>query len=294
MLVKIGFNQGCTLHNSTLENDLILCEKHGFDFLELRIDKLQEYETTHTLEELKGVFDSSRIMPHAINGIYLYDGFLMDDDDPKRRDELVSCIKYALDSARKLGSPVIIVVPAMIPESIGKSFNKPWSYIVERSVISFIRLSDLAASYGINVGVEIVGSPRCSVRTIEEAKEILTLVNRDNIGYTLDAYNLYLYNKSNDFSSISLLDPKRIYVTHINGAEKDLSVEKLKQSHRTFCDRGFMDSDNFLANLAAIGYNGMVSIEFFREDCWAMPAEKVIEEAWRTTMSVMKRCGVYV
>jgi 2-keto-myo-inositol isomerase len=291
--MKIGYNQGCTLHNSNLEKDLTLCEKSGFDFLELRTDKLKEYEKTHSLKNLKAIFDSCHIKPHAVGGTYLYDGFLLDDDDPEKRDALIADIKYALEAAQQLDSLSIVAVPAMIPEVIGLPFNKPWPYIVERSVVSFTRLSDLAAPYGINIGIEIVGSPRCSIRTIEETKEILELVNRDNIGYTIDAYNLYLYSKSNDFKSISLLDPKKIFAAHINGAEKDLPATELKQAYRTFCDRGFMNVDNYLENLAAIGYDGMISIEFFREDCWAKQAEDVIDEAWRTTVKVMKRCGVY-
>lgn len=45
----MSYNQSCTLENSDQERDLALCEAAGFDFIELRIDKLREYLKTHAI-----------------------------------------------------------------------------------------------------------------------------------------------------------------------------------------------------------------------------------------------------
>ncbi len=291
--MKIGYNEGCSRENSDLALDLVLSEKAGFDYIEPHLLKLREYFQKRSLDDLKRFFAGSRLKPHAINGIYLYDGFLLENDRPEHTRALLEEIRFACATALEIGSPAIIVVPPMNPEAANQPFGLPWSETLPRLAATLKKLSELAGGYGVRLALELVGSPRCSVRTLSQAKEVIDAVACPNVGYTLDAFNLYLYNKLNHFEEIAALDPEKIFVVHINGAERDMPAEDLRQKHRTFCDRGVLDVPGFLRSLAATGYNGMVSIEFFREDCWAKPAEWVIEEAYRTTRAAMERCGVY-
>lgn len=52
-MLKLGFNEATCKENSSVERDLILCEKYGCDFIELRLDMLKEYFKMHTIDELK-------------------------------------------------------------------------------------------------------------------------------------------------------------------------------------------------------------------------------------------------
>ena len=49
-MLKLGYNEATCKENSTVENDLLLCEKYGYDYIELRLDMLQEYLKTHTVD----------------------------------------------------------------------------------------------------------------------------------------------------------------------------------------------------------------------------------------------------
>ena len=49
--MKIGLNQGCIVLSSDLETDLLLAESAGFDYLELRTDRIRSYLQKHTLED---------------------------------------------------------------------------------------------------------------------------------------------------------------------------------------------------------------------------------------------------
>ena len=51
-MLKLGYNEATCKENSTVENDLLLCEKYGYDYIELRLDMLQEYLKTHTVDDL--------------------------------------------------------------------------------------------------------------------------------------------------------------------------------------------------------------------------------------------------
>ena len=51
--MKIGYNEACALGCSSLIKDLELCEKAGFDYIEIRLDMLTEYMESHRVDELK-------------------------------------------------------------------------------------------------------------------------------------------------------------------------------------------------------------------------------------------------
>ena len=68
-MLKLGYNEATCKENSTVENDLLLCEKYGYDYIELRLDMLQEYLKTHTVDDLKAFFAKSHIKPFAFNSI---------------------------------------------------------------------------------------------------------------------------------------------------------------------------------------------------------------------------------
>jgi 2-keto-myo-inositol isomerase len=291
--LKISYNEACTLNNSTLERDLILCEKAGFDYMEFRVDKLKEYFKTHTLKDLKDFFANNRIKPYALNGIYVYTDFLSEKDDPVRAQNLLDDIRFGCEVCEAVGSKDIVMVPPLFAESENRKYEDSWDKIVEDNVRIFAAMGNFAAKYGINIGIEIVGAPRCSVRTIEQCNEIIDKVGKPNVGYTLDAFNLYLFEKDDRFESIQKAYPEKIFIVHINGGEEG-PLEALRQSYRTFADRGVMKVENYLENLKKIGYSGSVSIEFFREDCWKRSADSVIFEAFETTKNRMQQCGVLI
>ena len=81
--MKIGLNQGCIVLSSDLETDLLLAESAGFDYLELRTDRIRSYLQKHTLEDLRTFFDSHHLKPHAIGGTYVYREFLSSMDNPR-------------------------------------------------------------------------------------------------------------------------------------------------------------------------------------------------------------------
>ena len=47
-MLKLGYNEATCKENSSVEKDLELCEKYGYDYIELRLDMLKEYLKTHT------------------------------------------------------------------------------------------------------------------------------------------------------------------------------------------------------------------------------------------------------
>ena len=292
--MKISYNEACTLHNSNLELDIQLANSVGFDLMELRIDKLKEYLKTHTVEDLKIIFNTRHLAPNTINGTYLYAGFLHDDDDPVRRDALLKDIRFACEIGKTLGVTSMVVVPPMNSEAENLPYGDTWENIVDMMVLTLGRLADFVAPYGMRLAVEMVGSHRCSIRTIDQARQIVEKTGRDNIGYAIDAFNLFLYQKSNDYGDLRALNPKDIYIVHINNGEEHSLVD-LRQAHRTYCNEGgAIDLKKFLESLKTIGYDESISIEFFRQDQWNQSPEAVVKQAYQTTRECLIQNGISV
>src|SRR3989304_63733 len=106
--MKISYNEATAMGCSTLENDLILCEKIGYDFIEIRLDMLRNYLKKYSIKDLKSFFDNNRNKPHAFNA--LFNSNFCDDTSWKlvREDFML-----ASKTCEKIGSQYIVVVPTI-------------------------------------------------------------------------------------------------------------------------------------------------------------------------------------
>lgn len=280
--MKISYNEACARDCSTLEKDLVLCEKAGFDYIEIRLDMLRKYLLSHTLEDLRGFFLKSRIKPHAFNAIYIYPEFLSDRDDSARKDALLDEFLLSCIAGKYIGSEYIIIVPPLQRDPLGGPYTGKWEDTKRECVRILKELSDYARPYNMKLCFELVGFERSSVRSIEMADEIVRAVDRDNVGFVFDSYNIYLNGGLNDFSSLKKVQSGKIFAVHLMSGD-DVPAEERGQDKRCFSGKGVVDTDSFLRTLQSIGYDGMVSVETFRPEYWAMSPEEVIQRAYETT-----------
>ena len=286
----VSYNEACAKDCSTLEKDLELCEKAGFDCIEIRLDMLKEYLKTHTLAELAGFFKNSRLRPHALNAVYLYPEFLSEQDDKEKQSSLMDEFLLGCEACRAIGSRYMIIVPFLQKDPAGGPYAGKKEDPFRSSVRILKELSERAQAYEVNLCFEIVGFDRSSVRSIKEADEIVKAVDRENVGFVLDSYNLYLNGGNNDFSDIRKIQPEKIFAVHLMSGD-DVPAQERGQDKRCFCGQGVVDTDGFLKELKACGYNGMVSVETFRPEYWQKSPEWVIEQAYKTTYAALKKNG---
>jgi 2-keto-myo-inositol isomerase len=287
--MKISYNEATAKDCSTLERDLILCEKYGFDFIEIRDDMLIDYLQDHSVADLKNFFKNNRLKPHAMNALYIYSDMFSPKCANKERDRaLLADFLICCEIAAQIGSKYFIIVPDHTSNWNEIPHPDPWEKVVDDSVRILTKLSAIAERYNINLCWEPVGNTGFAVKTIEEGWEIVRAVAKDNVGLTFDSFNLYSYNKLNDFSAMRNVDPYKIFAVHINNAD-DQPIGVLDHCHRRFCDQGEINLKNYLGTLKEIGYDGMVSIETFRQEYWNMDPEVVIAKAYETTKSLVER-----
>ncbi|GGE13332.1 inosose isomerase [Marinithermofilum abyssi] len=273
--MKIAFNQATTMKHSTLKRDLELCEKHGYDFIEIRLDKLNDYLVENTVKDLKTFFDTSRIKPYAFNALEFIN-FRDDAGYHQIREDL----KFLCEMGETIDCKKIVVVPTF---DVG---DYTYSQIKEETVRVLNELADLAQPHGVKLALEFCGYPNCSVNTFGQAYEIVEEVNRDDMGLVLDCFHFHAMNSN--MEDLEKADPNKIFVFHIDDCE-DLPVGSLRDHHRVWPGEGAIKLESILGTLKGIGYREMVSIELFRPEYWEWEVEQIIKVAKETTEKMVRK-----
>ncbi|MUG70142.1 sugar phosphate isomerase/epimerase [Paenibacillus validus] len=272
--MKIAFNQATTMKYSTLQQDLEVCEKYGYDLIEIRLDKLKAYLENHTVEELKQFFERNRIKPYAFNALE----YINHRDEPGYR-QIKDDLKFLCEVGKVINCKTIIVVPTF---DIG-DYTK--SQIKEETVKVLHELADIAQAYDTRLALEFVGYPNCSVNTFGQAYDIVEAVNRNDVGVVLDCFHFHAMNSK--IEDLQRAEPSKIFVFHIDDCE-DLPVGALRDHHRVMPGEGAVNLDLLLRTLKDIGYSEMVSVELFRPEYWEWDIEKTIRVAKESTEKAIK------
>lgn len=273
-MYQLGFNEATCKENSTVEQDLLLCEKYGYDYIELRLDMLKEYLKDHTVEDLKGFFAKSHLKPFAFNSI----------EDINFRtaeewEELVELFTFGCEIAAQIGNPYMIVVPTMTPEYCTRNEQE----VFEDSVKVLKELADIAAPYGVKLSFEPIGDKRWCCNSIRQALEIVEAVDREDVGLTVDCINFYMHDKAADLEMIRRIPKEKLFVFHLNDCE-DLPLGVLDHCHRIMPGQGVIPLQAIVDAVDAAGYEGPACLELFRPEYWEMDPEEVIAmgaESWK-------------
>ncbi|UYB60148.1 sugar phosphate isomerase/epimerase (plasmid) [Klebsiella michiganensis] len=207
-------------------------------------------------------------------------------------EELIEEFVWGCRIAKEIKAGYFIIVPPLQRDPNGGPYIGDTEKTHENCVRILKRLSTIASEYDVKLCFELVGFNRSSVRTIEQAWNIVNHVNEDNVGLVFDSYNLHLYRGLNNFSAIKHVNANKIFCAHINNGDF-IDIDKASQENRRFCDSGTIDLYNFLKNLKEAGYDGIVSVEIFRPEYWQKTPEWVISNAYQTTRKIMEDSGVY-
>ncbi|MDR1903033.1 MAG: sugar phosphate isomerase/epimerase [Treponema sp.] len=267
--MKLGFNEATCMKKSSVEDDLRLCEKYGYEYIELRLDMLKNYFDKKTIKDLQSFFGSSRLKPYAFNSIEN-----INFCSPAQWDALLSLFKFGCETAQAIGNPYLIVVPTM-----GEDMHlKTKKEVFFDSVKVLDKLANIAKPYGVKLAFEPIGDKRWCVRSLDQALEIIQTVNRGDVGLALDSINLFLYNRLENIDSIDNVPLEKIFVYHIDDCE-NLPLGTLDHCHRLYPGDGVIPLEKITKKLHDKGYNEICSVELFRPEYWELDPETVIKTA---------------
>jgi 2-keto-myo-inositol isomerase len=270
--MKIALNGATTMHVD-LTTDIKAASQAGYELIEIWAAKLREFLKTNTVADLKRLLTENNLEPYSINSIeHITFRSAEDYADIKAETEELSKI------AAEINCPYVVVVPGKLPA------NAAEAEIVEESVKVLNELADIAEKYNVGLAFEFLGQTDCSVQTLDLDKKIIERVNRENVGLVIDTFHFYAGNST--FEAIETLDPKKLFIFHINDAE-DLPKENLTDAHRLYPGEGILPIKEIKERFDKIGYDRMVSIEIFRPEYWDENPFEVAKKAKSATERVL-------
>ena len=272
----LGFNGSTTMRASLLE-DIEHAEAAGFDLIEIWAAKLRAYLQKHSLSELRREFSRRRIKPVAINSIERIT-FCPNYREVRRVEEELDELGPV---AHALGCPYLVVVPSFLRQPL------PEEAIIKESVTRLRVLSEQAQNYPVSLAFEFLGFSNCSVNTLPLAWKIVSQVHRKNVGLVLDSFHFYA--GGSELKSILALNPKKLFILHLNDAPPRPARARLQDKHRLYPGDGVIPLDQILARLDRIGYRRLASIELFNPRYWRQPPAKVAKTAIQKCKEVVGR-----
>jgi 2-keto-myo-inositol isomerase len=270
--MKLAMN-GATTMRADLATDIDAAGRAGFDYVEIWAAKLREFLKTNSTGQLKQLIEKNNLEPYSINSIE-HITFRSAEDYERIKAETEELSRVAAE----IGCPYVVVVPGKLPENASKA------EIIDESVRVLSELSDIAGKYRVSLAFEFLGQIDCSVQTLDLCKEIVEKVNRENIGLVIDTFHFYAGNST--FEAIETLDPKKLFIFHINDAE-NLPKEELTDAHRLYPGTGILPIREIKERFDRIGYDRMVSIEIFRPEYWNEDPYEVARKAREATEKVL-------
>ncbi|WP_145523194.1 sugar phosphate isomerase/epimerase [Virgibacillus sp. SK37] len=274
--MKLAYNVATTKENATLEQDLELCEKHGFDFIEIQMWKLPAYLENHSLDDLAEFFRTHHLKLLSLNALEFLNNRSKEDEE-----QIIQTFKEWLEIGKKLGAPYIVAVPNITEEKILLED-------IKKSCVKMLReFSDLAKGYGIKIAFEFIGHPQATVNTFKQGHEIVQEVNRDNVGLVLDCF--HFHGMGSRLDELKQADGSKIFLLHIDDTD-DYPIGILRDEDRCWPGHGAIDLDGILSTLKEIGFHGEAcSIELFRPEYYKMNPEEVIKTSKETMADVLSK-----
>jgi len=260
--MKLALN-GATTMRASLEVDVAAGKAAGFDYIEIWAAKLRTFLSHNSIADLKQLVGHAGVPPLSINSIEH-----ITFRDAAAYDGIKQECRELSQIAGEIGCPYIVVVPGRLPPGDVD--------VVEESVHVLTELCDIAAEHGVGLGFEFLGQPDCSVPTLDLAEEIVRTAARDNLGLVIDSFHFYA--GGSNAAMIEKLDPRQIYIFHINDAE-DLPRAQLEDRHRLLPGLGILPLGEMIAAFRSIGYDGVASVEIFRPEYWERDPFELAREA---------------
>jgi 2-keto-myo-inositol isomerase len=271
--MRLGFN-GATTQTADLATDIRIAGQAGYEVVELRDDKLDRFLVQGSLDDVRRMLGEAGVTAWTINAISR-----VGVDGAAGTERAVARCRQLSRYAQAIECPWVLVVP-------GPTEGRTDGQVMSDTIATLGKMADTAAEFGISVAFEFMGFPWAAVRDVAGAWAVVQETNRPNLGIIVDTAHFYAGGST--LESIKQVDPKRLLVLHINDVE-DVPKPDITDGHRLYPGEGVIPLQDILGAVRATGWDGVLSVELFREEYWRQDPLAVAREAKARTLAVWER-----
>jgi 2-keto-myo-inositol isomerase len=276
-MMRLGFN-GATTNTADLATDICAAGAAGYDVIELRDNKIEDFLAGGgSLEDVRRMLADAGVQPWTINAIS-YVGVGGAEGTAKA----VARCRQLSGYAQAIGCPWVLVAP-------GATEGRSPEQVLEDTAATYGAMVDVAAEYGVGVAVEFMGFPWAAIRDVAGALSVVQRANRPNTGIIIDTAHFYAGDST--LESIKNMAPDKLVVLHINDLEPGVAKPDILDGHRLYPGDGILPLDDIIGAVRATGWDGVLSVELFREAYWQLDPLSVAREAKSKSQAAWKRAG---
>ena len=161
--MKIGFNEGCNrfCENHSVLEDLDLCEKYGFDYIDIQSECLDREIAAgkYTIDDLAAWFADPKhhLKMLSYNALIFFNM----KQTQEEKDAVMAKLDQIIADCNKLGCKMIVVVPSMdltVPATVDE--------IREDAVAVLKEMVKKVEPHGIKLSIEFCGCPTMSINRL--------------------------------------------------------------------------------------------------------------------------------
>lgn len=240
----------------------------GFDLIEFRAPKIEQFLRTGTLAGLKQLLEDARLTPLSINSI--------ERIHSRPLAELrAECEQHAA-WAQALGCPYVIAVPGFLSD--GDDRREATS----RTLDVLGPMAEMAAAHQVRLGFEFLGFAHCWVNSLALARDVIRQLNSPHAGLVIDTFHFHLSGEPMEV--LSSLQPGELLLFHVNDVESRSRTD-LADEHRILPGDGVLPLQEMWTELRRHELIAHASLELFHPDYWQRPPEAFLPAA----LASMKR-----
>ncbi|MHA1805824.1 MAG: sugar phosphate isomerase/epimerase family protein [Promethearchaeota archaeon] len=226
------------------------------------------------LIELLEIFKTKVISLHGLKDFSLSSDYIFTTTIlPQLNDMMKACYKLECE--------MIIVYPSKIDPKFSETpFSK--EKIIQRTLKRLSTLSKIAWKEDIKLGFEMLSDEDSSIKTLKETQDVLNnLTTRENVGYVLDIFHLYMSKSNLDILIKDIKD--HVFLIQLCDFEETSieNAEKGEKIHRIFPGQGKFNFKNLFRLLKNHDYSGLFSIEADCDKC----DSKILKQVYQFLMN---------
>lgn len=267
----LGYN-GLTTKYSTLEEDIILSAKSGFEVVELRDYKLHDYLQFHSFKDLRRLLKKNNIEAIALNSMEITSNTFKDST------EFFKKFEYLVDAAVELSSKYIVVAPMVNEDKTDREI-----LFKDLSVLFKDMAKCAEKKSNVKIGLEYISHPSAMVKNLNEAEQLRKRIDCANVGLVIDTFAFYA--NGSDINNIYKLNSDKLLMVHFNDSKR--LYGQFEEKDRTYPGEGVAPMKEWLDAFREIGFDGVYTVELIDAGIWGQNTDSVIQKSYETIKSVL-------
>ncbi len=254
-----------------LEEKLVAISAAGFEGVEIFENDFLAYPA--------GPVEVGRMVRDAGLQVVVFQPFRDFEGLPEpQRGRAFDRAERKFDVMQALGTDLMLVCSNVSPAALGG---------IDRAAADFHALGERAARRGLRIGYEALAWGR-HVSDHRDAWEIVRRAEHPAIGLVLDSFHMLA--RGIDPESIRRIPGDRIFLVQVADAPLlDMDLLSWSRHFRSMPGQGGLAVDQFLAAVAATGYDGYLSLEVFNDQFRAGSARQVATDGRRSLIAARDR-----